>query len=145
MQIQMADGTLAPMRQQDVQVRGHAIEVRILAEDADRNFAPSPGRICRWQAPSGEGVRVDSAVGEGTLVSPYYDSMVAKLIVHGDSREQAIGRLTQALAEFRVEGIATNIPLLRYIVAHEDYRANRTNTRWLEDTLLPAFRTHQGR
>jgi acetyl-CoA carboxylase biotin carboxylase subunit len=71
--------------------------------------------------------------------------MVAKLIVLGDSRDQAIGRLTQALAEFRVEGIATNIPLLRYIVAHEDYRANRTNTRWLEDTLLPAFRTHQGR
>ncbi len=145
MQIQMADGTLAPMRQQDVRVRGHAIEVRILAEDADKNFAPSPGRICRWQAPAGEGVRVDSAVGAGTLVSPYYDSMVAKLIVHGDSRDQAIGRLTQALAEFRVEGIATNIPLLRYIVAHEDYRANRTNTRWLEDTLLPAFRTHQGR
>lgn len=110
-----------------------------------RDFSPSPGRITRWDAPAGIGVRVDCAVGEGTLVSPYYDSMVAKLIVHADTREQAIERMAQALSAFSVEGIATNIPLLRFIVDHADYRANRTNTRWLEDVLLPAFRTYQGR
>jgi acetyl-CoA carboxylase, biotin carboxylase subunit len=145
MQIQMAEGTLGEVSQSDVSFRGHAIEVRILAEDPMRDFAPSPGRITRWDAPVGSGVRVDCAVGEGTLVSPYYDSMVAKLIVHADTREQAIELLAQALGAFSVEGIATNIPLLRFIVDHADYRANRTNTRWLEDVLLPAFRTYQGR
>jgi acetyl-CoA carboxylase biotin carboxylase subunit len=84
-------------------------------------------------------------VGEGSFVSPYYDSMVAKLIVHADSREQAVDRLAAALASFTVEGIATNIPLLRFIVGHEDFRANRTNTRWLEDVVLPDFLTHSGR
>jgi acetyl-CoA carboxylase biotin carboxylase subunit len=144
MQIQMADGTLGELSQSDIAFHGHAIEVRILAEDPMRDFAPSPGRITRWDAPTGAGVRVDTAVGAGTLISPYYDSMVAKLIVHADTRAQAIERLTMALGGFSVEGIATNIPLLRFIVDHADYRANRTNTRWLEDVLLPAFRTYQG-
>lgn len=144
MQIQMADGTMGELKQGDIPFRGHAIEVRILAEDPMRAFAPSPGRITRWEAPVGLGVRVDCAVSEGTFVSPYYDSMVAKLIVHADTREQAIERLAQALIAFSVEGIATNIPLLRFIVDHADYRANRTNTRWLEDVLLPAFRKYQG-
>jgi acetyl-CoA carboxylase biotin carboxylase subunit len=144
MQIQMADETLPELKQSDIPFGGHAIEVRILAEDPMRDFAPSPGRITRWKAPVGLGVRLDCAVGEGTMVSPYYDSMVAKLIVHAGTREQAIERMAQALSAFSVEGIATNIPLLRFIVDHADYRANRTNTRWLEDVLLPAFRTHQG-
>jgi acetyl-CoA carboxylase, biotin carboxylase subunit len=145
MQIRMADGTLGELSQSDIAFQGHAIEVRILAEDPMRDFAPSPGRITRWDAPTGPGVRVDCAVGAGTLISPYYDSMVAKLIVHADTRAQAIERLTKALGGFSVEGVATNIPLLRFIVDHADYRANRTNTRWLEDVLLPAFRTYQGR
>jgi acetyl-CoA carboxylase, biotin carboxylase subunit len=144
MQIQMADGTFSEVSQSDIHFQGHAIEVRILAEDPMRDFAPSPGRITRWDAPEGPGLRLDSAVGAGTLVSPYYDSMVAKLIVHADTREQAIERMALALGSFWVEGIATNIPLLRFIVDHADYRANRTNTRWLEDVLLPAFRKYQG-
>jgi acetyl-CoA carboxylase, biotin carboxylase subunit len=144
MQIQMANGTLPKISQKDIKFHGHAIEVRILAEDPARDFAPSPGRLTRWRIPHGPGVRVDCAVGEGTLISPYYDSMVAKLVVHADTRAQAIERLAAALAAFSVEGIATNIALLRFIVNHADYRANRTNTRWLEDVLLPAFRKNQG-
>jgi acetyl-CoA carboxylase biotin carboxylase subunit len=144
MQIQMADGTLDRLNQHDIQVAGHAIEVRIIAEDATRDFAPSPGRITRWDEPQGDGVRVDTAVAAGSLISPYYDSMVAKLIVRGESREQAIDRLASALRAFTVKGISTNIPLLRFIVDHPDFRANRTNTRWLEDVVIPAFRTQQG-
>jgi acetyl-CoA carboxylase, biotin carboxylase subunit len=145
MQIQIANGTLEPLTQRDIGMNGHAIEARIIAEDPCRDFAPSPGRITRWAAPQGPGVRIDTAVGEGSFVSPYYDSMVAKLIVHADTREQAVDRLAAALASFAVEGISTNIPLLRFIVGHEDFRANRTNTRWLEDVVLPDFLTHSGR
>jgi acetyl-CoA carboxylase biotin carboxylase subunit len=76
---------------------------------------------------------------EGAVIPPYYDSMIAKLIVRGGDRADAVGRLAQALSEFRIEGIATNLPLLSAIAAHEDFKANRIGTRWLEQTLLPAF------
>jgi acetyl-CoA carboxylase, biotin carboxylase subunit len=144
MQIQIAANTLDRLDQRDIEMNGHAIEARIIAEDPSRNFIPSPGRITRWVTPQGEGVRIDSAVGEGSFISPYYDSMIAKLIVHGTTRKQAIDRLAAALASFSVEGVATNIQLLRFIVDHADFRSNQTNTRWLEDVALPVFRSHQG-
>jgi acetyl-CoA carboxylase biotin carboxylase subunit len=144
-QIQLATGTLPALNQDDISMAGHAIEVRILAEDPARDFAPCPGQITRWDAPVGVGIRLDAAVAAGSFVSPHYDSMIAKLIVRGDSREQAIDRLAGALDAFTVEGIATNIALLRFIVSHPDFRANRTNTRWLETVLLPAFKTQPGR
>jgi acetyl-CoA carboxylase biotin carboxylase subunit len=84
---------------------------------------------------------VDTAVIDGTVISPYYDSLIAKLIVHGRTREEAVERLADALSRFTIEGIFTNLPLLRFIVDHPDYRANRIDTRWLERILLPAFRT----
>ena len=119
---------------------GHAIEARIIAEDPERDFIPCPGRVTRWTPPAGEGVRVDSAIVEGGMVPPFYDSMIAKLIVHGDSRDHAVERLAKALDQFHVEGIATNLPLLRFIVAHPDFKMNNVDTRWLERVLLPAFR-----
>ena len=119
---------------------GHAIEARIIAEDPERDFIPCPGRVTRWTPPAGEGVRVDSAIVEGGMVPPFYDSMIAKLIVHGDSRDHAVERLAKALDQFHVEGIATNLPLLRFIVAHPDFKTNNVDTRWLERILLPAFR-----
>jgi len=139
-QLLLATGRAPLLRQKDVRTTGHAIEVRILAEDPDRDFIPTPGRIARWKPPTGEGVRVDSAVVEGSVIPPYYDSMIAKLIVHGRTRDEAIDRLAAALDRYVIEGIPTNIPLLRFIVAHPDYRANRIDTRWLEHTVLPAFR-----
>jgi acetyl-CoA carboxylase, biotin carboxylase subunit len=145
MQIQIANKSIGALQQSDIKMKGHAIEARIIAEDPMQDFAPSPGRITRWTLPRGPGVRIDTAIAEGTMVSPYYDSMIAKLIVHGATREEAINRLTQALASFSVEGIATNMALLRFMVDHQDFRVNRTNTRWLEDTVLPAFRHQQGR
>ena len=144
MQLRVAAGEALPMTQRDIKTQGHAIEVRIIAEDPDRGFAPSPGRITRWQAPQGPGVRLDTAMREGTLVPPYYDSMIGKLIVHAEDRPQAVGRLRTALGQFAIEGIATNLPLLRAIVAHPDYAANRITTRWLEQTLLPAYANAKG-
>ncbi len=141
LQLETALGMRSLPEQASIEVSGHAIEARILAEDPARNFAPCPGRITRWRPPTGPGVRVDSAVTEGTMVPPYYDSMIAKLIVRGANREQALQRLEAALARFEVGGLATNIPLLKAIVAHEDFRANRLGTQWLETTLLPTFRS----
>jgi len=121
--------------------QGHAIEARIIAEDPARDFLPCPGRVTRWRPPAGEGIRVDTAVRDGTVIPPYYDSLIAKLIVHGGTREEAVNRLAVALAQFEVDGIPTNLPLLRFIVDHADYRANLIDTRWLERIVLPAFRT----
>ncbi len=143
LQLGLALGTATLPRQDDVVLAGHAIEARILAEDPERDFMPCPGRITRWVPATGPGVRVDSAVQEGSMVPPYYDSMVAKLIVTGSSREQAVARLSDALKRFKVEGIATNIPLLQAIVDHPGYRANAVSTKWLENTLLPAFQTER--
>jgi acetyl-CoA carboxylase, biotin carboxylase subunit len=143
LQLGLALGTELLPEQDQIAFGGHAIEVRILAEDPDRNFMPCPGKIMRWVPATGPGVRVDSAVQEGSTVPPYYDSMVAKLIVTGTDRDQAVERLSIALKRFEVEGIATNIPLLQAIVDHPDFRANAVNTKWLENTLLPAFQTER--
>jgi acetyl-CoA carboxylase, biotin carboxylase subunit len=139
-QLLLASGRTPLPAQEGISVRDHAIEARIIAEDPRRDFLPSPGRITRWRPPQGDGVRVDTGITEGSWVPPYYDSMVAKLIVHGRDRDEAIGRLAAALADFEISGIATNLSVLRCIVDHEDYRGNRVDTRWLERTLLPAFR-----
>lgn len=138
-QLQLAAGQLDQLNQSDIHIKGHAIEVRIIAEDPDRDFMPCPGRITRWEPPFGTGVRLDTAMETGTVVPPFYDSMIAKLIVRGDTRDQAVDRMATALDEFVIEGIATNIPLLKFIVAHPDYRSNTISTRWLETILLPAF------
>lgn len=144
LQLAVAAGETLPLTQDRIACRGHAIEVRIIAEDPQRNFAPSPGRILRWRPPQGSGVRLDSAMFEGALVPPFYDSMIAKLIVHGDSRAAAVARMRQALDGFEIEGIATNLPLLRTIVAHPDYLSNQIETRWLERVLLPSLEKPKG-
>ena len=119
---------------------GHAIEARILAENPERGFLPSPGRISCWRPP-----RMEKAYGsitameEGAIVPPYYDSMIAKLIVHADDRPKAVARLRTALEAFEVEGIATNIGLLREVTAHPDFISNRIDTRWLETCFLPHY------
>jgi acetyl-CoA carboxylase biotin carboxylase subunit len=141
LQLEVGSGRRPLPAQESIATAGHAIEARILAEDPDRNFSPSPGRITLWKPPSGAGIRVDSGVDGGSMVPPFYDSMIAKLIVRGSSRSEAVDRLQAALARFEVGGIATNTPLLRAIVAHDDFRSNRVSTRWLETTLLPSFTT----
>ena len=140
-QLRIAGGEALSLDQSDIAVSGHAIECRINAEDPNLDFRPSPGRITRWQAPEGEGIRLDTHMGEGAVIPPFYDSMIGKLIVTGDTRAHAIERLQAALAAFRVEGVPTTIGLHRKIVAHPDFVANTIHTRWLEQTLLPGLAT----
>jgi acetyl-CoA carboxylase biotin carboxylase subunit len=144
LQLRVAAGDGLGMQQSDLNARGHAIEVRVLAEDPRRQFAPSPGRITRWQPPQGQGLRLDTAMHEGAVVPPYYDSMIAKLIVHGRDRAECVGLLQRAVDDFHVEGIHTNLPLLRHIARHPDFVANRISTRWLEQTLLPDYAISEG-
>jgi acetyl-CoA carboxylase biotin carboxylase subunit len=111
---------------------GHAIEWRINAEDPARGFLPTPGRIERWRPPAGPDLRVDTFVEEGCELTPYYDSLLAKLIVHGANRADAIRRSRAALARFEVEGVATTIDFHRRLLEHPDFVAGRTHTRWID-------------
>jgi pyruvate carboxylase subunit A len=132
-QIRVAAGFELGFGQRDVTWTGHAIEMRINAEDPLRKFIPNPKRISRWVAPAGPGVRVDSGFGPGSEVPPNYDSLVAKLIVHGADRAEAIARASRALREFVVVGPATTIPYHRAILDNPDFRAGNLSTRFIED------------
>jgi acetyl-CoA carboxylase, biotin carboxylase subunit len=120
--------------------RGHAIECRINAEDPARNFLPRPGRVLRWLPPEGEGLRCDSHCHDGHIVTPYYDSLLGKLIAHGADRAQAIERMRDALQRLQVEGLATTAPFHLQVLAHEDFQAGRVTTRWVEELLLPQLK-----
>ncbi|MEJ8855190.1 acetyl-CoA carboxylase biotin carboxylase subunit [Variovorax robiniae] len=133
-QIRVARGERLSFTQADVQCHGHAIECRINAEDP-RTFAPSPGRITGWQVPGGFGVRVDSHANAGYRVPPYYDSMIAKLIVHGRTRDDALDRIRLALAEMRIEGISTNVPLHREVLQDEGFAGGGVDIHHLERWL----------
>lgn len=133
-QIRIAAGEKLWFRQRDVVIRGHAIECRICAEDPYK-FTPSPGKITNWHAPGGPGVRVDSHVYTGYVVPPHYDSMIAKLLAYGDSREQAIRRMRIALSETMVEGIKTNIPLHQELMLDERFIQGGTSIHYLEEKL----------
>jgi acetyl-CoA carboxylase biotin carboxylase subunit len=136
-QIRVAGGSPLSLRQAAVNLEGHAIECRINAENAARDFMPSPGRLLQWVAPAGEGVRVDTHCHPGYFISPFYDSMIAKLIVHGHNRDQAVARMSDALHQFKVEGIDTTIPFHQAVLAHPDFLNNRVTTRWVEETFIP--------
>src|SRR5205823_369409 len=145
-QIRVASGQELSFTQRDVEWRGHAIEMRINAEDPLRKFIPNPKRISRWVAPAGPGVRVDSGFGPGSDVPPNYDSLVAKLIVHGSDRAEAIARARRALREFVVVGPATTIPYHRAILDNPDFLAGNLSTRFIEDhpQLVDAARALAG-
>jgi acetyl-CoA carboxylase, biotin carboxylase subunit len=130
-QIRVASGAPLGYTQSDITFNGHAIECRITAEDP-KTFIPTPGRVTAFHAPGGLGVRVDSALYAGYFVPPYYDSLVAKLIVHAPSRERAIDRMRRALDEFAVVGIQTTIPLHRRIVDDPDFQGGDYTIHWLE-------------
>jgi acetyl-CoA carboxylase, biotin carboxylase subunit len=140
LQLRVASEGRLPITQEEIRLHGHAIELRILAEDPRRDFLPCPGRITEWQVPAaGPEVRLDSAIQEGAIVSPYYDSMIGKLIVRGSDREEAINRLQRVLKDTRIGGITSNVELLRFICAHPDIRTNEYHTRWAERVLMPQF------
>jgi acetyl-CoA carboxylase biotin carboxylase subunit len=136
-QIRVAAGLPLSVRQEDIRLSGHAIECRINAEDPD-SFAPSPGEVTDWHAPGGAHVRVDSALFRGWRVPPYYDSLIAKLIVWGEDREAAIARMARALEETAIGGVKTTIPLHQRLMADPDVRAGNFSIKWLERALAPS-------
>jgi acetyl-CoA carboxylase biotin carboxylase subunit len=135
-QIRVAAGEPLPFKQEDIKVRGAAIECRINAEDPSRNFQPSPGKIERLIAPGGFGVRFDSHAYSGYTVSPYYDSMIGKLVVHQPTRREAIDCMLRSLTELRVEGIRTTAPLHREILSHSAFQDCRIDTTFVERTWM---------
>ncbi len=130
-QIRIADGAPLSFKQEDIDFYGHAIECRINAEDP-ATFAPWPGRIVEYHPPGGLGVRVDSGLYAGYSVPPHYDSMIAKLIVHGATRNECLMRLRRALEEFVITGVRTTIPLHRQLMAQDDFINGEYDIRWLE-------------
>ncbi|WP_063580487.1 acetyl-CoA carboxylase biotin carboxylase subunit [Achromobacter ruhlandii] len=133
-QILIAAGEKFTLRQRDITFKGHAIECRISAEDPFR-FVPSPGRITNWHTPGGPGVRIDSHAFNGYFVPPNYDSMIAKVITYGDTRDQALARMRTALSEMVVEGISTNIPLHRELLQDARFIEGGTSIHYLENKL----------
>ncbi|WP_182003411.1 acetyl-CoA carboxylase biotin carboxylase subunit [Priestia aryabhattai] len=131
-QIKVANGETLPFTQEEVTFNGWAIECRINAENPEKNFMPSPGTIQMYLPPGGYGVRVDSAAYPGYAIPPYYDSMVAKLIVHAPTREEAIERMKRALDEFVIDGVATTIPFHQKLLNHEKFVSGEFNTKFLE-------------
>ena len=131
-QIRVASGDPVSFRGDGARLRGHAIECRINAEDPYRNFQPSPGVITAYHPPGGPGVRLDSHIYDGYTVPPYYDSLLAKVIVHGNDREEALARMRQALDSFVLEGVTTTIPFLGRVIRHPDFVAGRVDTKFLE-------------
>src|SRR5205807_8810425 len=142
--IRAAAGEELSYAQEDIELRGHAIECRINAEDASKNFAPAPGKIGRYREPTGPGVRVDSGVAENGEVSPMYDPMVAKLIVWDADRSQATARMLRALGEFEIEGLKTLIPFHQALLATEQWARGETcrdlleDKAWLKTLAFPA-------
>lgn len=138
-QIRIAGGSPLSVGQEQVVLSGHAIECRINAEDPRRDFLPSPGRVTRWSPPTGAGIRLDTHMSEGAMIPPFYDSMIGKLIVHAETRGDAIAAMSNALERFVIEGVPTTLDLHKAIFAHPDFIENRIHTRWLEQVLLPQF------
>ena len=139
--IKIAAGEQLPFTQEGVRFTGHSIEARITAEDPDRHFAPSCGKITLWEPPIGPGIRVETYVFSGFTISPFYDPMIAKLIVTGQTRDDAIERLRIALSNYRVDGIKTNIPFLQKLVDDQRFISGQVNTGYIPALMAE---THAG-
>jgi acetyl-CoA carboxylase biotin carboxylase subunit len=137
-QLRIAAGGKLGVSQEEVSFSGHAVECRLTAEDAAHGFRPTPGRITRFSVPELPGLRVDTHCEEGTLVPPYYDSLIAKLIFHAGDRDEAVGKMREALGGLVVEGVPTNRELLMHVLAHPDFTDAAVDTAWLEEAVLAA-------
>lgn len=140
-QLNVAFGKALTIEQKDLSIQGHAIEVRIYAEDPN-TFYPSPGQLTKLKLPEGEGIRHELAVHETSEVTPFYDPMIAKLVVHADTRDEAIERMSRAIHSYEIEGIKTNLTMLKRIITHDQFKQGQTKTTFIQDYYLPTLTNH---
>jgi len=139
LQIRVAEGEPLPFAQQDLKINGHAIEVRVYAEDPMNNFLPDIGRLTTYRPPQGPGVRVDDGFEEGMDIPIHYDPMIAKLITHGASREEAISRMERAIDDYAITGVETTLPFCRYVMGHRSFRSGTYDTHFVRDHFKPEY------
>jgi acetyl-CoA carboxylase biotin carboxylase subunit len=132
-QLRVADGEPLEFRQEDIKMRGHSVQCRVYAENPQKRFMPAPGQIDGYEEPSGEGIRVDSGAEAGYEVTRYYDPLVSKVITHADHRPEAIERMVDALENYTIEGLTTNIDMHLEVLASEAFQSGKVHTGWLED------------
>jgi acetyl-CoA carboxylase biotin carboxylase subunit len=137
LQIQIARGEVLPMKQEDLTITGHALELRVYAEDPLNNFLPSVGHLDVYKLPVGEGIRVDNGFEEGTDIPIYYDPMLSKLITYGKTREEAIQLMISAIDDYKVEGVETTLPFGTFVCKHESFRSGNFNTHFVKDYYKP--------
>ena len=138
LQVQVARGERLPMKQEDLAINGHAIEVRVYAEDPANNFLPDIGTLVTYRPPQGPGVRVDDGFEEGMVIPIHYDPMIAKLITHGSTREEAIERMERAIDDYAISGVETTLGFCRYVMGHERFRKGDYDTHFVRDHFTPA-------
>lgn len=143
LQIGSAQGEPLPFDQEDIQITGHAIEVRITSESPADGFMPRTGTLARWEEPSGDGVRVDTHAEPGYVVSPHYDSLLAKVVTWGENRTEATSRMRRALADLQVEGVPTTADFASFALGHRDFSTARVTTNWIMQRGLPDFLDQQ--
>jgi 3-methylcrotonyl-CoA carboxylase alpha subunit len=139
LQVRIAAGESLPLTQAEMSITGHAIEVRIYAEDPDKGFIPSPGRIAGWSAPGGPGIRIETGIEGGETVTAHYDPMIAKLVVSGRDRREVLNRLTAALGEFWIAGIRTGLPFLRRLVENPVFQKGSYDTSFIDAEMSDAL------
>ena len=139
LQIRVAEGEKLPFTQDDLAINGHAIEVRVYAEDPANNFLPDIGRLTTYRPPQGPGVRVDDGFEEGMDVPIHYDPMIAKLITHGATREEAIARMERAIDDYAISGVETTLGFCRFVMGHRSFRSGRYDTHFVRDHFRPEF------
>lgn len=137
LQIKIAEGEAIPFRQDQLSIRGHAIEVRIYAEDPANNFLPDIGTLKTYTRPQGHGVRVDDGFEQGMDIPFYYDPMIAKLICHAENRESAIRKMIRAIDEYEITGLETTLGFCRFVMEHEAFRSGDFDTRFVENHFRP--------
>jgi len=138
-QIKLAGGEKISLNQKDINLRGNAIEVRIYAEDEENDFAPAPGKVIYYKEPKGPGIRVDSGIREGSTVSPFYDPILAKLIVWGENREIAVNKILSAINEYRIEGVKVPFNFLRNVLLHPEFQKGNLHTHFIQDYKSALF------
>jgi len=137
LQIRVAEGEKLPMKQEDLKINGHAIEVRVYAEDPANNFLPDIGALTTYRPPQGPGVRVDDGFEEGMTIPIHYDPMIAKLITHGATREEAINRMERAIDDYAIAGVETTLPFCRFTMGHKAFRSGKYDTHFVRDHFTP--------